>query len=73
MAKMYRITLWSGGKPAMVHYVKAAPRLGEGQCAFQTEDGDQVRLMGTISVEEGEFTERPINRMRQPAGPSHGI
>jgi hypothetical protein len=59
--KTYRITLWSGGKPAMVHYVTETPRLSEGVCAFRTEDNTVVRLMGNISIEEGTFEERRIS------------
>ena len=61
MANTYRITLWSGGKPTLVHYVKQAPRSADGGIAFQTDDGAVIRLMGNISVEEGEFSERPIS------------
>jgi hypothetical protein len=62
---MYRITLWSGGKPALTHYVKETPRLSEGMIAFRTEDGAVVRLMGNVSIEEGEFVEQRINTMRR--------
>ena len=64
MAKTFRITLWSGGKPALVGYAKETPRLGEGCVAFRNEDGNVIRLMGDVSIEEGEFSERPINSMR---------
>jgi hypothetical protein len=57
----YRITLWSGGKPAMVHYVTEAPGWQNGCLSFRTEDGSIVRLMGTISIEEGTFAERRIS------------
>ncbi len=60
----YRITLWSGGKPAMVHYVTRPPEFGGVCCSFQTDDGNIVRLMGNISVEQGSFEERPISSMR---------
>ncbi|HOE67713.1 MAG TPA: hypothetical protein PLO62_14435 [Candidatus Hydrogenedentes bacterium] len=57
----YRITLWSGGKPAMVHYVSRPPEFGGVCCSFQTDDGNVIRLMGNISVEQGKFEERPIS------------
>ena len=63
MAKLFRITLWSGSKPVLVHYVKETPRFAEGCLAFRTDDGNVIRLLGTVSIEEGEFEERRISRM----------
>jgi hypothetical protein len=60
MDKTYRITLWSGGKPVMVHYVKETPRMADGVCALRTDDGDVIRMLGTVSIEEGVFEERRI-------------
>ena len=57
MSKSYRITLWSGGKAAMVSYVKETPKMSEGVVAFRTDDGYIVRIMGNISIEEGGFSE----------------
>jgi hypothetical protein len=62
--KAFRITLWSGGKPVQVHYVKETPRMADGCVAFKTEDGNVIRLLGNVSIEEGTFEERPISRMR---------
>ncbi|MBI4557723.1 MAG: hypothetical protein HY706_09075 [Candidatus Hydrogenedentes bacterium] len=64
MAYKYRVTLWSGGKPALVFYVENGPEVGHGCCQFKTEDGNLVRLMGNVSVEEGKFEERPISMGR---------
>lgn len=60
----FRVTLWSGGKPAMVHYISRPPEVAGACCAFQTDDGNHVRLLGTISIEEGKFEERPISGLR---------
>ncbi|MEK7794343.1 MAG: hypothetical protein AAB353_07425 [Candidatus Hydrogenedentota bacterium] len=65
MSKAFRITLWSGGKPVSVHYIKEAPQMAEGIVAYKTDDGNAVRLMGTISIEQGDFTERPITGVRR--------
>ena len=62
---MYRITLWSGGKPALVHYVKETPQMSGNVVGFKTDDGNAIRLVGNISIEEGDFTERPITGMRR--------
>ena len=62
MAKTFRITLWSGGKASLVYYVKERPRAAEGGIVFKTDDGNVVNMMGTVSVEEGEFEERRISR-----------
>lgn len=64
MAKTYRITLWSGGNPALVSYTRETPAMSDGCVAFRNEDGNVIRLLGSISIEEGEFEERPISRMR---------
>jgi len=64
MAKTYRITLWSGGYPALVHYTKETPGMSDGCVAFRDDDGNVIRVMGNISIEEGEFEERPIARVR---------
>jgi hypothetical protein len=60
--KVYRITLWSGGKQVLTHYVKETPKMSDGIVAFRGEDDTIVRLMGTVSIEEGVFTERGITR-----------
>ena len=61
MAKIFRITLWSGGKPVVVHYVKETPQMSEGVVAFRTDDGNVIRITGSISIEQGDFTgARPI-------------
>lgn len=62
---MYRITLWSGGQPTLTYHIKDQPRLDQGMVAFRTDDGLVVRLMGNISIEEGEFMEQRINTMRR--------
>jgi hypothetical protein len=62
---MFRITLWSGGQPSLTYYVKETPRLSEGMVAFRSDDGTVVRLMGSVSIEEGEFAEQRINTMRR--------
>lgn len=64
MAKTYRITLWSGGNPALVNYTKETPAMSDGCVAFRNDDGNVIRVMGNISIEEGEFEERPISRVR---------
>ena len=61
MEKMYRVTLWSGGKSVMVYYVAKAPQLGNGMCSIETDEGHHVILSGVFSVEEGVFSERPIS------------
>ncbi len=58
---MYRITLWSGGKPVMQNYTPETPKMSEGCVAFRSEGGSLVRLVGNISIEEGDFKERPIS------------
>ena len=61
MAKAIRVTQWSGGKPAMVYYITQTPQFENVWCTLVTEDGNKVRLSGNITVEEGEFKERPIS------------
>lgn len=62
---MFRITLWSGGQPSLTYHIKESPKLDQGMVAFRSEDGNVVRLMGTISIEEGDFAEQRINTMRR--------
>lgn len=62
---MFRITLWSGGQPSLTYHVKEQPRYDQGMIAFRTEDGTVVRMMGNVSIEEGDFTEQRINTMRR--------
>ena len=57
---MYRITLWSGGKPVMLNYAQETPKMSEGYVAFRSEGGNVVRIVGNISIEEGDFKERRI-------------
>ncbi len=61
MANTFRISLWSGGKAVMVHYINETPKMSEGICAFRLDDGTIIRIMGTVSIEEGTFAERPIS------------
>jgi len=68
MGKQFRITLWSGGKPALVHYTKESPKMLDGGVAFRTDDGNVIRVMGTISIEEGEFSEKRISGGPRQAG-----
>ncbi|MFO7776040.1 MAG: hypothetical protein R6W89_09605 [Candidatus Hydrogenedentota bacterium] len=62
MATPIRVTLWSGGKAVFVHYIEEPPQFEGIWCTFKNEDGYKVRLSGNISVEEGDFHERPISR-----------
>ncbi len=64
MAKTYRITLWSGGKPVVLMYSRELPKFSNGCVGFTDEDGNAVYLVGNISIEQGEFSERPITSMR---------
>ena len=57
---MYRITLWSGGKPVMLNYTQETPKVSEGCVAYRSEDENVVRIVGNISIEEGDFKERRI-------------
>lgn len=59
--KQYRVTLWSGGKAVMQHYTPERPKYSEGRCAVQIDADTTVHLIGTISIEEGQFGERPIS------------
>ena len=58
---MYRITLWSGGKPVVLNYATETPKISEGCVAFRSESGNVFRIAGNISIEEGDFKERPIS------------
>jgi len=58
---MFRITLWSGGKPVVQNYTQETPKLSEGCVTFRSEAGNIFRIVGNISIEEGDFTERPIS------------
>jgi hypothetical protein len=57
----YRVTLWSGGKAVMQHYTTERPKYSEGRCAVKIDENSMVHLIGTISIEEGAFAERPIS------------
>ncbi len=58
---MYRITLWSGGKSVMLNYAQEPPKVSEGYVVFRSEGGNVVQIVGNISIEEGDFKERPIS------------
>ena len=58
---MFRITLWSGGKSVITSYAEETPKMSEGIVAYRSEGGNIVRLMGNISIEEGDFKERRIS------------
>ena len=58
---MYRITLWSGGKPVVQSYTQETPKLSAGCVTFRSEAGNVVRIVGNISIEEGDFKGRPIS------------
>ena len=58
---MYRITLWSGGKPVVQSYTQETPKMSEGCVTFHSEAGNIFRIVGNISIEEGDFTARPIS------------
>ena len=58
---MYRVTLWSGGKPVVTNYATETPKMSEGCVAFRSVDGNVFRIAGNISIEEGDFKERPIS------------
>ena len=58
---MYRITLWSGGKAVVLNYAQETPKMSEGCVAYRSEGGNVFRIVGNISIEEGDFEERPIS------------
>ena len=45
----------------MLNYALETPKMSEGCVAFRSEDGNVVRIVGNISIEEGDFKERPIS------------
>lgn len=45
----------------MQNYTPETPKMSEGCVAFRSEGGSVVRLVGNISIEEGDFKERPIS------------
>jgi hypothetical protein len=58
MAKNYRISLWSGGSIARGWIVPDPPVCRDGVCQFfvdQNGERQNVTLMGTVSVEEGDW------------------
>ncbi len=44
----------------MLNYVQEPPKVSEGYVVFRSEGGNVVRIVGNISIEEGDFKERPI-------------
>ncbi len=71
MAVNYRISLWSGGKIARGWIVSDAPVCKDGVCQFQLEqDGHKhsVTLMGTISIEEGQWERTTVRAAESHQG-----
>ena len=64
MDNTFRITLWSGGKPALMHVVKETPKMTDGCVAYRTDAGEVIRVMGNVSIEEGTFSEGRISMKR---------
>ena len=45
----------------MQHYTQETPKMSEGCVAFRSDGGSVVRIVGNISIEEGDFKEHPIS------------
>lgn len=71
MAINYRISLWSGGKIARGWIVPEAPVLKDGICQFYLDQDGQkhaITLMGTISVEEGQWERTTVRAAEMNQG-----